>query len=156
MSLFGWSDDDIFSVLNGVMVGWGLLFFAPRWKYTPTAVLSLCIFYSFLYMTLAMNSLLLSDTKIENVDFSSLDGVANMFRHRPVVLVGWTHYIAFDLFVARYVVIDSQEQGMPHWPVAILCLPLTLLAGPCGFVVYFILRNVWKGFLNLSNSQRTR
>ena len=53
-------------------------------------------------------------------------------------MAGWTHYIAFDLFVGRWIVMDSQQAGVPHIAVAWL-LPLTLMAGPCGLAAYLVL-----------------
>jgi len=37
----------------------------------------------------------------------SFTGVVSLFQHRDVVLAGWTHYIAFDLFVASQCVQDA-------------------------------------------------
>lgn len=54
-------------------------------------------------------------------------------------MAGWTHYIAFDLMVARYIVFDAEEIGMSHFIVAPL-VPLTLMLGPIGLFVYLMIK----------------
>ena len=44
--------------------------------------------------------------------FSTLEQVTTLFSVKGAVLAGWTHYIAFDLFVGRHIVADSIEHGM--------------------------------------------
>ena len=53
------------------------------------------------------------------------------------MLAGWTHYIAFDLMMARHVVIDSQSSGIPHLAI-VWAIPLTLMAGPAGLFAYYL------------------
>jgi len=36
------SDDALFPYLNLVLLGWGLLVFAPHWRHTQAAVLTIC------------------------------------------------------------------------------------------------------------------
>ena len=52
----------------------------------------------------------------------------------PIANAG-THYIAFDLFVGRWMVLDALRSGIPHLAVAWL-LPVTLMAGPVGLTMY--------------------
>ena len=47
-------------------------------------------------------------------------------------LAGWTHYIAFDLFVGRWV----WEQGLAERRSTRVALLLTWLAGPAGLAVF--------------------
>ena len=68
----------------------------------------------------------------EGGGFATLSQVVALFTDRETVFAGWVHYIAFDLFVSRYIVMDAQEKGVPHLLV-VACVPLTLLAGPMGF-----------------------
>jgi hypothetical protein len=73
--------------------------------------------------------------------FSSLAGVMAMFRSPWTVLAGWIHYIAFDLFVARWMMRDAPEAG--YWLSPILLL--TLMLGPAGLLVYLALRPWLRG-----------
>ena len=65
--------------------------------------------------------------------------VMRLFTNQWVVLAGWIHYLAFDLFVGGWEVRDSQARGISHWFV-IPCLILTFLLGPIGFLLYHIVR----------------
>jgi hypothetical protein len=50
-------------------------------------------------------------------------------------MAGWTHYIAFDLLIARAIVFDSLENDISH----IIIIPIiftTLILGPVGLVLY--------------------
>lgn len=71
--------------------------------------------------------------------FNSLAQVAKLFEHEYVLLAGWVHYLAFDLFIGRWEVRNSQVRAVPHWMV-IPCLVLTFLLGPIGLIAYYIVR----------------
>jgi hypothetical protein len=55
------------------------------------------------------------------------------------MLAGWTHYIAFDLLAAVWICQDATKRAVPYFLI-LPCLPLTMMAGPCGLVIYMILR----------------
>ncbi|MFL6414977.1 MAG: ABA4-like family protein [Bryobacteraceae bacterium] len=69
----------------------------------------------------------------------TLAGVAGLFAHRWLLLAGWIHYLAFDLFVGSWEVRDARRNRISHWAV-IPCLVLTFLFGPVGLLSYFGLR----------------
>ena len=46
--------------------------------------------------------------------FSSLAGVSALFDNPWALLAGWTHYLAFDLFIGGWEVRDAQRRGIPH------------------------------------------
>lgn len=74
--------------------------------------------------------------------FSSLDGVASLFSSRGLLLAGWIHYLAFDLWVGRWQV-DTLATGPAFgWVVrisAIGCLLMTFLFGPIGLLLFHAL-----------------
>lgn len=71
--------------------------------------------------------------------FSSLEGVATLFSSRGLLLAGWVHYLAFDLFIGRWAVDDALSRGLNR--VALLpCLFLIFMFGPLGLLLYFGLR----------------
>jgi hypothetical protein len=74
--------------------------------------------------------------------FGSLDEAARLFASRPVLLAGWLHYLAFDLFVGAWEARDAAETGVPRW-ILIPCLVLTFMAGPVGWLLYGIARTVY-------------
>ena len=67
-----------------------------------------------------------------------------LFRNEWLVLAGWIHYLAFDLFVGAWEVRDSQDRGISHFLV-IPCLLLTFFLGPIGLLLYFTVRSIISG-----------
>jgi hypothetical protein len=65
--------------------------------------------------------------------------VAALFENHWLLLAGWVHYLAFDLFIGSWEVRDAAKNGIAHWMV-IPCLVLTFLFGPIGLLLYFLLR----------------
>ena len=52
---------------------------------------------------------------------------------------GWTHYLAFDLFIGGWEVRDAQSRGISHLLV-VPALVLTFLFGPAGLLLYLAVR----------------
>lgn len=71
--------------------------------------------------------------------FGTLDEVAALFRSPGLLLAGWVHYLAFDLFVGRWVVDDALTRAAPKLAV-LPCLLLVFMFGPVGLLLYFVLR----------------
>ena len=71
--------------------------------------------------------------------FGSLDAVSALFSHRGLLLVGWLHYLAFDLLVGAWQVREAGRIGLPHLAV-VPALALTFLFGPVGFLVFLAMR----------------
>ena len=65
--------------------------------------------------------------------------VAKLFSNRWLLLAGWIHYLAFDLFIGAWEVRDAQDLGISHF-IVIPCLLLTFLFGPAGLLLYFVIR----------------
>lgn len=129
----------IFSFANSfVFLGWILLIFLPKWKYTQTVILNgIVLLFSILYAYL-----LLKDIVSFNVDsFSTLANVKALFQNDNAVAMGWIHYLAFDLFVGAYIVRKSQKLQISRW-LYTLTLPFTFMFGPVGYLLFFILKTV--------------
>jgi hypothetical protein len=71
--------------------------------------------------------------------FGTLAQVKSLFTADRAILAGWVHYLAFDLFIGCWEVMDAQERGIPHLMV-VPCLFLTFMFGPVGLLLYFGLR----------------
>ena len=71
--------------------------------------------------------------------FGSLADVATLFQQPEVLLAGWIHYLAFDLFIGAWEVRDAQRNEIPHL-VVIPCLVMTFMLGPIGLLFYFAIR----------------
>ena len=55
----------------------------------------------------------------------------------------WAHLIAFDLFIGRWMYLDSRERGI-HGLVMAPLLVLTILLSPFGLTLYLVVRTVRK------------
>ena len=80
-----------------------------------------------------------------DASFGSLDGVAAFFTVRGLLLAGWIHYLAFDLFVGSWEVSDARANGVHHLLV-VPCLFVTFMAGPAGLLLYFIVKYARRAF----------
>lgn len=73
--------------------------------------------------------------------FSTLAGVSAFFANPWLLLAGWVHYLAFDLFIGSWEVRDAQTSRIPY--LALLpCLILTMMLGPAGLLLYLTVRLV--------------
>jgi len=102
--------ETIFSIANLVaLVGWLLLIFAPRWKWTQKIVVSgaVSLLLSVAYLVL----IVLFFGKAEG-GFGSLADVMKLFSNPYAALAGWIHYLAFDLFVGSWEVKDAGKRGI--------------------------------------------
>ncbi|MEM7358409.1 MAG: ABA4-like family protein [Pseudomonadota bacterium] len=130
------------------MVGWLALATAPLWSWATMVaslvIALLCLIYVYL---LAFGRKYDGGAPEPGPrDFFSLKGVLRVFQNPRTTLAGWTHFLAFDLFVGLFIVMDSQQIGLSHW----LVLPLlfaTLMFGPAGLLLYIILRVIMSGDL---------
>jgi hypothetical protein len=71
--------------------------------------------------------------------YGSLDEVAALFSVRGLLLAGWVHYLAFDLFVGAWQVRTARAEKIPHLLV-VPCLLMTFLFGPVGLLMFLGLR----------------
>jgi hypothetical protein len=118
------------------MVGWALLVFAPRWRWSQR------IASAVIPLTLAIVYLVLVALYFAKSPggFGALDQVALLFGNRWLLVAGWMHYLAFDLFLGAWQAREAQRLGMSHFLV-IPCLLLTFLFGPVGFLVFWTIRS---------------
>ena len=71
--------------------------------------------------------------------FGSLAEVRKLFGRDELLLAGWVHYLAFDLFIGAWESRDSQRLEIPRL-VMIPCYLMTFMLGPIGLLFYFAIR----------------
>ena len=131
--------ETIYNLINlYVLPFWALMILAPHWGRTKRIMAS---FWPVAILPAIYVALLAS--QIINppgmpLDFS-LNGIAAFLGNPAGATVGWAHFLAFDLFVGRWVYLDSREQGVPAW-IASPILLFVLMAGPFGLLLYLIAR----------------
>ncbi|MBK8837052.1 MAG: DUF4281 domain-containing protein [Anaerolineae bacterium] len=121
-----------------VLPFWGLMIFAPGWRWTTNIMRSLLPFAALgaLYAILLISQIggaagaLLSP---------SAAGIAALLGTPAGATVGWIHFLAFDLFVGRWAYLDSRERGLSAWLVSPI-LVFVFMAGPLGLLMYLTAR----------------
>jgi len=128
--------DQLFSLLNPIaLAGWLLLIALPRVRWTSTVLpVVIPVFFAVVYVGLVAATIAHSEG-----GFSSLAGVRALFGNPWLLLAGWVHYLAFDLFVGGWEVRDAQSRGIPHLLI-VPALVLTFLFGPAGLLLYLLIR----------------
>lgn len=130
--------DTVFAICNAaVLPAWALLVFAPGWAGTQRVAHSLL--YPLALGAVYLAGFALAGPSPPGASFASLRGVMLFFTVPGAVLVGWVHYLVFDLFVGAWEVRDARRRGIRHLYV-VPSLVMTLLLGPIGLLLYLTLR----------------
>ena len=139
--------EQLFSALNLMAVAaWLALVLLPRVRWTSTLLpVVMPSVLAVLYVVLVAATLARSEG-----GFSSLAGVRALFDNPWALLAGWTHYLAFDLFIGGWEVRDAQRRGVRHLLI-VPALVLTFLFGPAGLLLYLATRWVAAGKAKLAS-----
>lgn len=131
--------DYIFKIASTIVLpAWLLLMFASNWKWTSRIVVGVVV--TILSITYALFALPMFSAEMFD-SFGTLEGVMNLFTDPTSVLIGWIHYLAFDLMVGWFIVNDARREAINRW-FLIPCLLFTFMLGPVGFLLYLLLRLV--------------
>ena len=124
----------------GVVPAWLLLFFAPQADVTKRIVHSglYPAIYGGIYVVLMARAMFFG-VGAEDGGMADVAGVSAFFSHPNGVLIGWLHYLVFDLFVGSWIGRDGTRRGIAHWKL-VPCQFFTLMLGPIGLLLYIILR----------------
>lgn len=131
--------DVLFRIANNIaLLGWIVLIVLPRWRWSARLIAPVLIpaLMAMIYVTMVVTQFGRGPG-----GFTSLSSIALLFQNRRMLLAGWVHYLAFDLFVGSWEVRDSQRIGIARYLVT-PCLILTFLFGPVGWLLYFLIRSV--------------
>lgn len=128
--------EQIFSMAGLINVlGWLLLAILPRQPIAQRiAGIVLPLILSAVYLVLIVLHLQGAEG-----GYGSLADVAALFKKPELLLAGWIHYLAFDLFIGAWEIRDSHRHGIPHL-VMVPCLLMTFILGPIGLLFYFAIR----------------
>ena len=77
--------------------------------------------------------------------FGSPAEVRALFDVPGVLVAGWLHYLAFDLFVGVWIAKRSAQIRLSHWAVVPLLL-LTFMLGPVGLLTFMSVRALRRRF----------
>ncbi len=125
----------IFRVVNiSVIPFWLILFFLPKWRFRNDL-----IYVSATVLATLYTALIAFGSTIDIGDFSNLEGVKNLFTSDEAVLIGWIHYLAFDLLIGNWMVNQAQELKIRHIILS-PCLIFTFMFGPVGYLLFTLLK----------------
>lgn len=127
------SPDLVFQIAStAVLPGWAWLIFAPRdrWRALDRAVRlglpgALAVLYSVL---------VLAHFAEAGGGYGSIEQVRALFASDAVLVAGWLHYLAFDLFVAGVVAVRLDRAGVGRITQGFI-LPTIFLFGPLGLLI---------------------
>ena len=139
----------LFSLTNLVaVIGWAALLLLPRRPLTHSFILYACVgllSLTYLLLLVALVAKLVDPgvTAAASAPFDYRDytigGLRKLFGTDAGVVIGWTHYLAFDLFVGLWISRDADAKGFSRFAQAPILL-LTFLAGPIGLVLWLAIR----------------
>ena len=131
-AIFSWS-----SLL--AMPFWMLMAFFPRARLTERLMRGVIgpALPALLYLALVLPNL---GDILPMIVRPDLEGVASLLGTPAGATIAWAHFLAFDLFVGRWIYLDSRRRGL-NPIVAAPILFLTLVLGPVGLVTYLAVRS---------------
>ncbi|MCW3798828.1 ABA4-like family protein [Sphingomonas sp. BN140010] len=142
----GWGA--VWSLVHVAMaVGWAALFFLPRRPAIHSFILyagvgALCAAYLAMFVALfggLADPVPVAGQGEPDLLNYSIGGVRSLFMSDGGTVLGWTHYLAFDLFVGLWISRDADAKGFSRWAQAPV-LFLTVMAGPIGLLTWLIVR----------------
>ncbi|MBV7338611.1 DUF4281 domain-containing protein [Chloroflexi bacterium TSY] len=121
-----------------VMPFWFLMIILPHWRWTRRIMSSLWVVVpaALVYALLVLPNI---PSLMEELLNPTLSTIAALLGQPEMATIGWAHFLAFDLFVGRWVYLDSREKEMTAW-FASPALFFILMFGPLGLILYLIIR----------------
>jgi hypothetical protein len=130
--------DSLFTICNAIaFIAWvAIIVISPYWFHFDKLIIGLVItFFAITYSYFLIAYFNFRSTG----DFSSLDSLMALFSDKRMVLIGWVHYLAFDLMTGVWIKKNAVKHGISH--VAIIpCLLFTFMLGPLGLLIYLLMR----------------
>ena len=138
----------LFGLTNLVAVaGWLAVLLLPRRPAAHSLVLfgavgSLCLAYAAMIGALLLGGAdpgRVAGAAAPDLADYSISGLRVLFMSDAGLVIGWTHYLAFDLFVGLWIARDADAKGVGR-SVQLPFLLLTFLAGPLGLLAWLVVR----------------
>jgi hypothetical protein len=138
----------LFVLINVIaFAGWAALAFLPRRPKLHSSILYaavglLCLAYAAMFVALfggLADPMRVPGVAEPDLTNYSIVGLRAFFLSDGGIVLGWTHYLAFDLFVGLWIARDADAKGYSRL-VQLPVLFLTLMAGPIGLLIWLMLR----------------
>lgn len=132
----------VFKLSNLLIVPfWLLMILAPRWRVTERLMRTPLApaLPALLYAALILPRLLEVAPKLLRPE---LPQIAALLGTPEGATLAWAHFLAFDLFVGRWIYRDGRARNVSAW-VASPILFLTLMVGPLGLLLHLAVRRLY-------------
>jgi hypothetical protein len=138
----------LFVLTNAVAFAcWAMLLFLPRRPIVMASVLffgvgMLCLVYAGMFVALfggLADPMRVAGAPLPDLTDYSVPGLRALFMSDGGIVLGWTHYLAFDLFVGQWIARDADNKGF-HRLAQLPFLFLTLMVGPIGLLLWLVFR----------------
>jgi hypothetical protein len=127
----------LFSVAGqAAMAGWLILIFLPRHIKPLFMIPQYLIPFG---LGLLYGGLALSNFFTNEGGYGTLTGVRTLFENDYMLLAGWVHYLAFDLFIGAWIAREADLIGMSRLIQPVLLIA-TFMFGPVGLVLFLVMR----------------
>ena len=129
--------DWLFTATNIIaFTAWAALAALPRGPKVLSLVLYvgvglLCLTYTTLFLVIF--------AYLPDLPDYTVGGLKTLFATDRGMVLGWTHYLAFDLFIGLWIAKDADHKGFTRL-VQLPFLFATLVAGPIGLLAWLITR----------------
>jgi hypothetical protein len=119
---------------------WVLMIFAPGWSWTRRIISSPLIVVPplLVYVVLLVPQFAAFAGPVAGADLPGITAVLGTSAGAAAI---WAHAIGFDLFVGRWMYLDSRDRGV-HPLVMGPLFVLTILLSPLGLLSYLLLRTL--------------
>ena len=116
------------------MIGWVILIFGPRrWPW-------LLVFPAYVFpavLSMGYSILILRHFGSAEGGYNTLADVAKLISNDHVLLAGWVHYLAFDLFIGAWISRQADDASISRVVQAPI-LVTTFMFGPFGLLLFLI------------------
>jgi Domain of unknown function (DUF4281) len=137
--------DFLFSATNiWALIGWAALIFLPRLPAVLSSIMYaivglLCLTYIASFAALLSGSVDVGGMTTPGTSLMTIAGIRDLFATDAGVVIGWTHYLALDLFAGLWIARDADAKGFGRVAQAPILL-LTLAVAPVGLLLWLIVR----------------
>jgi hypothetical protein len=129
----------MFSVTNTIaLLAWIVLLALPRRPFPLAMVLYAGVGLLSLAYTSGL-AVLIAQGGLDFTRFTTIAGIRELFASDAGIAIGWTHYLAFDLFTGLWIARDADAKGFGRL-FQVPFLLLTFFAGPVGLFGWLLVR----------------
>lgn len=131
--------ESVFQIGNFVVLPfWLLMILLPHWQWSKRIIATpwVAALPAILYAVLIVPQILALAPLLAN---PQLDAIAELLGSPQGATLAWLHFLAFDLFVGRWIYRESRALKITAW-ITSPVLVVTLLFGPLGFLLHLIVR----------------